>query len=294
MLPPIRVSIVGVGLIGGSLGAALRKVRSRSGGRRYRVAGIDSDARAVILAKKRGCVDAGGSRPTTALLRADIVVLATPPRAAVALLRGIWSRVSPGAVITDVASVKKGVMDAARGLALADRRAVSPCFIGGHPIAGSEKAGAPHARADLFSGAWCALFAAGVRRGRVAPRAKAAVERLWKDVGARPLWMTPEEHDEIVAWTSHLPHLLASAYMLSLRRLAGRRTRAGRLTGNAFRDFTRIAASEPRLWSEICACNGANLKPAIREFSATMDAFRKKGFPSGMFRRARRVRDALS
>lgn len=191
----------------------------------------------------------------------------------------------PQALISDVASVKTVLAGAA------GRHAAGALFIGAHPLAGSEKSGIENAGADLFRGAACALTPPPASPG--VGRRKRLLWNLWKDAGARPFWITAQAHDELAAWTSHFPHVLAAAYCHCLRALGPKRALARSVAGSAFRDFTRIAGSEPALWSEICRLNRGHLKKVEKQFSASLALFLRKDFPAALFRLARGERTRL-
>jgi prephenate dehydrogenase len=234
------VAVVGLGLVGGSLARALR----RAG---YRVIGVDRPsvlrraraARAITIARKD---------VRTAAAEADVLGLAAPPAANRAHLRRLAS--FEPLVVTDVGSVKSPIVREARRLGL--RR-----FVGGHPIAGSERAGFAASRPDLFRGhAWALV------PGRD-PRALRTVERLVRATGARPVRMDAREHDRVLAYLSHVPQLAAWALLDAARGDATTRRRLG-LAGPGFHDMTRLAKSPRALWREILAENRTEVGRALR------------------------------
>jgi prephenate dehydrogenase len=230
-----RLAVLGLGLLGGSLALAARRrgVAARVAGAARR-----PDVRAAALA--RGAVDEAGDAESAAR-GADLVVLATPLFAMPEVVRRIAPLLAPGAIVTDVGSVKAGLAEVLPGLLPS-----GVAYVGSHPMAGSHRSGFEHARADLFEGAACVVTDA--------PDA-AARERvcgLWRALGARVVLRSAADHDAEVAWMSHLPHALAFAFAAALR---GAPTRAFEVAGAGFRDFTRIAHSEPELWADILAAN---------------------------------------
>lgn len=234
------VAVVGLGLVGGSLARALRRAR-------YRVIGVDR-AGVCRRAKAARAVDATFADVCKAALVADVIVLAAPPAANRALLR----RLAPfrRLVVTDVGSVKGAIVREARRLGLRQ-------FVGGHPIAGSERAGFGASRADLFRGhAWALVPAEDARAFRI-------VRELVRATGARPIRMRADEHDRALAYLSHLPQLVAWALMDAARgdAVAARRLR---LAGPGFRDMTRLARSPRPLWREILAENRPEVARALR------------------------------
>lgn len=225
--PPRRAGVVGLGLIGGSLGLALRA-------RGWHVSGHDTDAARVADALRRGVIDAEGLDPD-----AEITFVATPvaeiPDAAKAALAA-----GPG-LVTDVGGVKAPIASA-----IDDRR-----FLGGHPMAGSELHGLEGADADMFSGAVWVLTPTPATDDAVFARVASVVSSLGTEVVALP----PERHDALVAVVSHVPHLTAATLMGLADERSSEHAALLRLAAGGFRDMTRIAAGHPAIWPDICAQN---------------------------------------
>ncbi|HTR97058.1 MAG TPA: chorismate mutase [Candidatus Acidoferrales bacterium] len=238
---PRRIAIVGLGQIGGSIGLAL------TAGRWHRV-GFDRNARARREAKARGVIDEAASSLAGACRAADLVVLATPVDTLPALIARAARALPRGAALLDTGSTRAGITEA---LAAAAHEGVRAC--GGHPIAGGEGRGLAAAKAGLFAGAPFALLPLG----RTLPP---AVRALVRDVGARPLVVTPSEHDAALARTSHLPYVLACA----LQRVGGAAARR-RLAGPGYASATRLAASDPRMARAYVRANRANVRAAWRQ-----------------------------
>jgi prephenate dehydrogenase len=238
------VAVVGLGLVGGSLARALR----RAG---YRVIGVD---RVSVLRRARAAraITVASRDLRQAAADADVVVLAAPPAANRALLRRLAS--FDCLVVTDVGSVKSPIVREARRLGLR-------CFVGGHPIAGSERAGFEASRPDLFQGHAWALVPGGDRG------ALHAVEELVRATGARPVRMDAGEHDRVLAYLSHLPQLAAWALLGAAQSDVAARRRLT-LAGPGFRDMTRLARSPRALWREILAENRREVGRALRAFRA--------------------------
>jgi prephenate dehydrogenase len=234
------VAVVGLGLVGGSLARAL----SRAG---YRVIGVDR-AGVARRAKAARAVAAAFSDLGGAAAAADVIVLAAPPAANRMLLRRLTR--FPRLVVTDVGSVKGPIVREARRLGQGR-------FVGGHPIAGSERAGFAASRADLFRGHSWALVPGGD------PRAFAIVRALVRATGARPVTMSAAEHDRALAYLSHVPQL-ASWALLAAARADAVAARRLRLAGPGFRDMTRLARSPRPLWREILAENRPEVARALR------------------------------
>lgn len=263
-----RVCIVGVGLIGGSLGLSLRRRRG------YRVIGLARDARRAREALRRRAVDAAFTDPRSALADADIVVFSVPVQAIVPTARRVLPFIKKGAVLTDVGSVKGSVQTGMKKL-LARRRDL--VFVGAHPMAGSERTGVESARADLFRGATCALTTPAPKRGL------GVIRQMWNDAGATCMEIEAHRHDDLLALTSHLPHLLAFALFSQVSSVARRDSRVRSLVAGSFRDMTRVAASSPDVWSGILDLNAAAIKRALGQFSSV--ASRLGGRGAGALRR---------
>ncbi len=247
------VAIVGVGLIGGSLGMALKTRRLAR-----RVVGIGRDAARLDTAVSLGAIDAGVTRLDEGLADADVVVLCTTVGHIVGALPGVLAAVSPGAVVTDVGSTKGAIVRAAGG---AGR------FVGGHPMAGSEQTGVEAATPLLFEEATWALTPTETTD----PEALALVTALAREVGATTLTLTPEAHDAMLAVTSHLPHVLASALMRQAAQMQTAHPQTQSLTAGSFADATRVAASSPELWRDVCLTNREALLASLRGFRAELD-----------------------
>lgn len=252
------VRIVGAGLLGASIGHALR------------AKGIDVVLADTSPAQLRLAIDYGAGRAESADDAPALVVVSVPPDVTADVIEAELTRF-PDAVVTDVASVKLEPFRALR-----DRGVDITRYIGSHPLAGRERGGAISARADLFIGRpWVVCRDEQTRAADLA-----LVEDLALDVGAMPLEMTPEEHDRSVALTSHVPQVVAS---LLAARLATADEDALRLAGQGVRDTTRIAASAPELWVQIL---GANAEPVVEvldalsaDLAAVTDALREPGAP---------------
>jgi prephenate dehydrogenase len=237
------VAIVGLGLIGGSLARAL----TRAG---YRVLGVDRPG-VRRRARAQGAVAQTVATPEGAARRADVVVLAAPPRANLVVLRRLAGLASPRLVITDVGSVKGPICALARRLGLRG-------FVGGHPVAGNEGRGFAAASADLFRGRPWALTP--LPHGT---RALSRVRALVRAVGARPVTVSARDHDRALAFLSHLPQVVAYALFDAVRRdpVAARHLH---LAGPGFRDMTRLARSPRPLWREILGQNRAEVARALK------------------------------
>ena len=250
--PFVRMAVLGLGLLGGSVAAA-----ARQRGLALEVVGAGRRRAPLERALAAGLVDSICA-PDEAVVGADFVVLGTPVGSMNQVVSDVASGLERGCLVTDVGSVKGSVIETIPGLLPAGVE-----FVGSHPMAGSHLRGPDHARADLFEGATCVVTP---REGQNA-EAVERVEDFWRAVGARVERRTPEAHDEEVAWVSHLPHLVAFAFADSLTAAPDR---VGRLTGGGFRDFTRIAQSDAELWGEILTLNGKALAGPLNHFSESL------------------------
>ena len=244
---PRRIAIVGTGLIGGSIGLA-----TRAGEPDTEVVAFDADPAALEAALEKGAATEAASDPGGAVEGADLIVLATPVDVISDLCDQVAEAVSAEAVVTDVGSAKERVVE--RGAAVLGDR-----FVGGHPMAGSERHGIQAAEADLFRDAWWIL----TPTPETSSRAYSAVTDLVATVGARPVALEPAIHDALVARLSHVPQLAASA-IVEVAATAGDRESLLGLAGNGFRDVTRIAASDPKLWVAILRTNSRSVLEALR------------------------------
>ncbi len=240
-----KVAILGLGLMGGSLGLAIkRKKLARI------VAGYARRARTRRRALAAGAVDAAFDRPDRAVRGADLVVFCLPVAVIPVLARACLPALARNAIVTDVGSSKRELVARLEKLAAA----AGARFVGCHPIAGSERQGIAAADARLYENA-AVILTPTARTDRRALRRLAAG---WRALGARPVVVSPAAHDRILARTSHLPHLAAAllAWTVGRTRPAG----LGRFCGHGFRDATRIAEGSPELWRDIIAGN----RPAVR------------------------------
>jgi prephenate dehydrogenase len=241
-----RAGVVGTGLIGGSIGLALR----RAG---WHVTGDDRDAARAARALELGALDAVGTDPD-----AEITFLATPVRSVAEVASATLAATS--GIVTDVGSVKASVVAAVD----------DPRFLGGHPMAGSEQEGVDGADPDLFAGAVWVLTPTAATDDATYATVRAAVTDLGADVVA----LTPEHHDALVAVVSHVPHLTAAALMHLADDRATEHRALLRLAAGGFRDMTRIAAGHPGIWPDICAENRDAIVEVLDGLMAELRAVR--------------------
>lgn len=247
------VVIVGVGLIGGSLGMALKTRRLAQ-----TVIGVERRAAPLAAAKARGAIDDGTDRLEDAVLSADMVVLCATVGQIQEMLPRALAAAHPGAVVTDVGSTKAAIVQQASGAAH---------FVGGHPMAGSEQTGIEAATPLLFEEATWAITPSESSH----PDATEAVVRLAQSVGASKLLLTPQAHDTILAVTSHLPHVLATSLMRLALQAQQQYPQTQQLTAGSFADGTRVAASSPELWRDVCLSNREAILQVLHGFRGELD-----------------------
>jgi prephenate dehydrogenase len=248
-----RISILGVGLLGGSIGLALRE---RATG--CHIAGYGHRRETLARARELRAIDEAHDDPAAAVRGAELVILCTPVGAFGELLTRMAPALSRETIVTDVGSTKRSIVELAERIL-----PESVQFVASHPMAGSERRGVNAARADLFDGAVCITTPS-------AHTAAAAVERVeafWRLLGMRVTRMTPHDHDRWLAHVSHLPHALAAA-LVSLQP-----PEALAVAGKGFLDATRIAAGDPVMWRDILVDNRDNLKSALVQLRARLDEF---------------------
>ena len=249
------MSILGVGLLGGSIGLA---IRSRLNG--CKIVGYGHRPATLATALEIGAIDEKAASPAEAATDSDLVILCTPVGLLGEMLEKIRPAVKPGAIVTDVGSTKRSVVEAGERLVPQGR-----FFIGSHPMAGSEKRGVEYARADLFDNALCIL----TPTARTDGDALGIVDKFWKSLGMRTVSLSPEDHDRHLADVSHLPHALAAA-LISMQDDA-----ALALCGKGFLDATRIAGGDGALWRDILQDNRDNMRESLERLARQLDHLAK-------------------
>ncbi len=254
-----EIALIGAGLLGGSLGLAIRE--------RQKLVKVHAFVRrpeSVAECQRLGVAHFATQNLQEAVARADLVVLCTPLSQMREMALAMRPFLKPGALVTDDGSVKAGVAQELEPLLLE----AGACFVGSHPMAGSEKTGLAAARADLFLNAICL-----VTPGVLAPvDAICAVKNFWKSVGGWPIRMTPELHDDLVSRSSHLPHVVAAElanYVLS----PAHPKEQALVCANGFRDTTRIASGSPEMWRDIALANRKNLGRVLGVFIEDLQEF---------------------
>jgi prephenate dehydrogenase len=253
-----QLGVIGVGLMGGSFALALKRA-----GLVKRVVGYSKSPSTTERARKMGVIDVAAESALLAVSGSDIVLMAVPVSATEATFKAIRHLVEPNVLFMDVGSTKRDVVDAARRV-LKERVSA---FVPAHPIAGKEVAGVAHADASLYTGRQVII----TPLPQTSPELVQKATDVWSGIGAQVLRMTAENHDAAFAAVSHLPHMLAFAFFSSVaKQPAGKDFLS--LAGPGFRDFTRIAASDPEVWRDILMSNREEILKQSMRFRHTLDA----------------------
>lgn len=258
-----QAAIVGVGLIGGSLGMVLKQLEMASV-----VIGIGRRIENLHAAVRLGAIDRFVEEPKEGIQGADLVILATPVDTYERHLKAWGSAVRPGTIVTDVGSVKGALVKTAEELLPKEA-----FFVGAHPIAGKEKTGVLASSVDLFQGARCIVTPTGQSN----PRAVETIRALWEAAGSRVVEMDPFVHDQVLGAVSHLPHVVAFSLMTALEEIHADMVPDLDLLaygGGGLRDTSRIAASSPEMWRDICLWNRENLVKMLDIYQRHVDRFK--------------------
>jgi prephenate dehydrogenase len=247
-----QITIVGTGLIGGSLGLALKK-----GGFRGKIVGCDSES-VLARAKRDRVIDAGLADPVKASEGSDVVVLATPVGSIIELIERLAPRIPPSTLLTDVGSTKGEIVSRA---AKAFGKAAGRRFLAGHPMAGKENSGVAFADAELFRGAvW---FVTPMPGQKLESGVVGEYVKLIKKTGARIAELDASEHDQLCAWISHVPQMISTALAATLVEEYGEKAPLLESGGRALREMTRIAASPYSMWRDIAITNKKQIADAL-------------------------------
>jgi len=241
-----KVAIIGTGLIGGSIALDIKRRKLAN-----KVIGVSRRKKSLLLAKRLGAIDYG-SREIDIIKGADLVILATPVSTILNLANSISKSLTRDCLVTDVGSTKKEIV--------AKLEKVFPYYVGSHPLAGSEKRGVVHACANIFKDSLCIL----TPTKNTNPRALSKIKKLWIQLGAKVKFLSPGEHDEILSFVSHLPHIIAFSLISSIP--------SGYLSfaSTGLKDATRIAASDSEIWRDIFSSNRKNVLKGIELFQKSL------------------------
>lgn len=250
------VSIIGLGLIGGSLAKAFRQ---KSGN--FKIFAVDSYAPSLRLAEEECVIDSGFTECSPEIWNSDIIFVCTPIRKAIHFLSQLSDRVKKDCIITDVASTKGEICRYIENLQL------PPVFIGGHPMAGTEKSGYKNSFAHLFENAYYVLTP--VKTSTSA--AVAILEELLKNIGAIPIIVSPGQHDIVTGCISHVPHIIASALVTLAKNKENGEGLIKLLAAGGFKDITRIASSNPSMWENIVLSNSEIVTGLLKDFNKIIE-----------------------
>jgi len=256
-----QLGLIGCGLIGGSFALALKEA-----GLVERVCGFSATQQTMSLAKEMGVIDELCTNVSNAVEGSDLVLIAIPVQAIEGCLKDIAPYIGPACLVMDVGSTKQNIAQAAKAF-LGDKFSQ---FVPTHPIAGKELVGVANANAELFKDRPLILTPLQETQTALIERAR----RVWTLVGSKVHEMSPQEHDIAFAAVSHLPHLIAFAYMNGLVKQSAHEQFLS-VAGPGFRDFSRIAGSDPKVWRDIFFANRANLKEQINNFKNELEAIER-------------------
>jgi cyclohexadieny/prephenate dehydrogenase len=257
-----RVALIGIGLIGSSLARALRRDSPQT-----TIIACARRPETLAAVERLELADATTPDPAEAAAGADLVVIATPISAYADIGRRIGSALKPGAILTDVGSVKEAVI---RDLGPYVPPGVH--FVPGHPVAGTEHSGPESGFAELFRDRWCVL----IPLPETDAAAVAKVSRMWEQAGMRVVTMSAAHHDRVLAMTSHLPHLIAYTIVGTATNLEeSLKSEVIAFSASGFRDFTRIAASDPVMWRDIFLNNREAVLEILQRFSEDLTALQR-------------------
>ena len=250
-----KITIIGIGLIGGSLARALKEKNLAK-----TVFGYGRELSRLEEAKKCNIIDDYSTQIEEAVNHADIIVIATP----VGTFRNIFSKVKPliadDVIISDVGSTKTNIVDIAKEI-LGDK---SQCFVPAHPIAGKEKSGFEASDGNLYNGKKVIITPIEDNSSKSIQ----VIESMWKNVGAEVDFMSPQSHDDLLGMTSHLPHMLAFSLV---NYLVDQNPNASIYAGGGFKDFSRIASGDAVMWRDICLQNKNQIMSHLKGYQSTLD-----------------------
>ncbi|MBI3753663.1 MAG: prephenate dehydrogenase/arogenate dehydrogenase family protein [Deltaproteobacteria bacterium] len=280
-----KVAIIGVGLIGGSLAIILREK-----GIAKNIVGIGRGLKNLETAKKLGVIDSYTQDAREGVRDADLVVAAIPVAGIAKVIKEALPLLKKGAIVTDVGSVKKNIVDEVEKI-LPD----TIHFVGGHPIAGTENAGVEAAFSTLFQNKRCIL----TPTKKTNKAALGKVKKLWEIAGSEVIVMDAEKHDKILAAVSHLPHVVAYSLVNTVSNINDFNESIIKYSAGGFKDFTRIASSPPEMWRDICLLNKDAILDVVLRFQKTLKGLEemiKDSDGEGLqkeFEKAKAVRDGL-
>ncbi|MEN6314298.1 MAG: prephenate dehydrogenase/arogenate dehydrogenase family protein [Clostridiaceae bacterium] len=255
-----RITIIGLGLMGGSLAKALHEKLGLGG-----IIAVDNDADALSLALKEGIIAKGLNSPDSDVYDSDIIFICTPVKQALSYMDVLAPHIRDTCIITDVCSTKEEI---ARHV---EKMPKPPCYIGGHPMTGTEKSGYSNSFAHLFENAYYVLSPGFTASARAQETVKGIVE----GIGAIPVFMDAGEHDRVTGGISHLPHIIAAALVNLVNEQDNGSGKMKALAAGGFKDITRIASSSPEMWENIVLSNKGQVIELLKLFGKTLEEFLK-------------------
>ncbi|HOM01509.1 MAG TPA: prephenate dehydrogenase [Acetivibrio sp.] len=253
-----KISIIGLGLIGGSLARALKeRLNIKS------IAAVDINERSLSQAIKEGYISEGFTELCESVYNSDIIFICTPIKSTIDYITQLHGKVKDGCILTDTASTKGEIIDFINSL---DN---PPCFIGGHPMAGTEKAGFASSFSHLFENAYYIMSPSK----NCPEESLESLAKIIKGIGAIPIKLDSKEHDIITATISHVPHVIASALVNLVKSSDSPDGKMQILAAGGFKDITRIASSNPKMWENIILSNKQIVKSTLNKFTETLNTF---------------------
>jgi len=255
-----KITIIGLGLIGGSLAKALRERLGVSD-----ITAIEKDSETINKAVNDGSISRGFTAPNKYVWNSDIIFLCTPVKQTIEYITAISDKVAPGCIITDVGSTKEKIIECVNNLP------TPPCFIGGHPMAGAEKEGYQASSSHLFENAYYILTPSK-------STTKVATDymlQIIQGIGGIPILIDACTHDKIAGAISHVPHIIASALVNMVRELDAGDGRMQMLAAGGFKDITRIASSNPGMWENIIASNSGHIIEILNTYIDILNNFKE-------------------
>jgi prephenate dehydrogenase len=281
-----KVTVIGVGLIGGSLAIKLKEK-----GLARTIVGVGRGIANLEAAKMLGVVDSFTRDVTEGVKGSDLVFVAVPVQSILPVIKAAAPHLEKGSIVTDVGSVKKDIVKNVESLLPEGVR-----FVGAHPVAGTENSGVEAAFSGLFEGRKCII----TPTANTDKEALEVVKRVWEEAGSRVICMDAERHDIVLAAISHLPHMIAYSLVNTVSDIESHNEEILSYSAGGFMDFTRIASSSPEMWTDICTMNSDAIVEMIELFEKRLRALRRlieEGDSEGLkreFERAKNLRDSLN
>jgi len=285
-----QISIIGTGLIGGSLGLTIHKKKLAS-----KVVGIGRNPDKLDKALKRKSVDEVTTEYSQGVQEADLVIICTPVRCIVPIFKEIFPYLPQGCIVTDAGSTKNSIVQNIQNYLSQSGKKVY--FIGSHPMAGSEKSGIEAAQEDLYEGSLCIITPPA--ESLYDPQILKRIESFWEKIGCRISRMEPQKHDLAVAAISHLPHLVSAILVNTVSEMDNNSGHLFSIASSGFKDTTRVASGNPNLWSDISLENKEALINCLEIFETQLQSFKKEILSSNpeeisrLFEKAKHYRDSM-